>query len=89
MLMVSRKIQLKSNNRVTPCPKCGNNTMFTVRAERCAEDCCDTWVVCVCGYDPTGEIPGSRYENVWGEVDESAALVAFDCWNDAITSRVS
>lgn len=84
--MARRKIQLKANDKVTPCPKCGNNTKFEVVAERCAEDCCDTWVVCVCGYDPTAEGLGDRYENVWGEVDDTAATVALDCWNDAIAA---
>jgi predicted RNA-binding Zn-ribbon protein involved in translation (DUF1610 family) len=80
---MERQIQLKENTKVTPCPKCGNNTRFTLRAERCAEDLCETYVVCKCGHEATG---GDRYENVWGETDNNAALVALDCWNDAIAA---
>lgn len=83
---MERKVQLKENSIVTVCPKCGNNTKFTVRAERCAEDCCDVWIECVCGYDPTADKTLYRLEDVWGSVDEGNVRVALDCWNDAITS---
>ena len=80
---MERKFNLKENTKVTPCPKCGNNTHFTLRADRCAEDLCETFVSCKCGYEATGS-GGDRYENVWGEMDNSAALVALDCWNEAL-----
>ena len=82
---MQRKLELKQNTQVTPCPKCGNNTRFTLRAERCADDCCETYVVCACGHEPAGE-GGHRYENVWGETDNDAARVALSCWNDAIAA---
>lgn len=83
---VKRNLELKQNDKITKCPECGNNTHFVLHAERCAEDLCETFVVCVCGYDPTGD-SGDRYENVWGEMDKEAATVAFDCWNEAIASK--
>lgn len=81
--MADRRLQLAANDRVRPCPRCENNTAFLLRSERCAEDLCETFVVCSCGFEPTGPM-GDRYENVWGEIDNSAALVALDCWNEAI-----
>lgn len=80
---MKRNLVLLKNTRVTPC-KCGNNTHFTLHAERCDEDLCETWVVCKCGYDPTTKHPGLRYENIWGAMDNDAATVALDCWNTAI-----
>lgn len=82
---MQRKLKLNPNTQVTPCPKCRNNTQFTLRAERCAEDLCETYVVCKCGHEPTGE-SGDRYENVWGEFDNAAAQVALSCWNDALAA---
>lgn len=82
---MQRKLTLNPNTQVSPCPKCGNNTRFTLRAERCAEDLCETYVVCECGHEPTGE-SGDRYENVWGECDNAAAQVALSCWNDALAA---
>lgn len=86
--MARRSLQLKPNDRISRCPACGNNTQFTLRAERCAEDLCETYVVCECGFEPTGAT-GDRYENVWGEIDNPAALVALDCWNSAIARRAA
>jgi hypothetical protein len=82
---MNRTLVLKPNNKVTPCPKCGNNTHFTLHAVQFAEDCCETFVVCKCGHEPTGE-SGDRYENVWGEMDNGAAMIALDCWNAALAT---
>jgi len=83
--MAERQIQLKPNTQVTLCPMCGNNTHFTLKAEQCAEDLCETFVVCKCGHEPTSET-GDRYENVWGDMDNGAASVALECWNDALAA---
>lgn len=80
--MGKRMLTVGSGAKVNPCPKCGNTTRFTLHAERCAEDLCETFVVCVCGHEPTET--GERYENVWGDMTREAAAVALDCWNDAI-----
>lgn len=81
---MKRKMTLNENNIVTPCPKCGNNTSFILINERCAEDLYYIFVECICGFDPTSEDTGWRYEKVIGEGDEDAARVALGCWNDAI-----
>ena len=82
---MQRKLTLNPNTQVAPCPKCGNNTQFTLRAERCDEDLCETYVVCKCGHEPAGE-SGKRYENAWGEMDNGAAMIALDCWNAALAA---
>lgn len=79
-----RRLALKPNATVTPCPKCGNNTEFTGQSEQVAEDGCEVWVVCLCGYDPTAQDPGYRFEDVWGGVDDDNMMAALSCWNDAI-----
>lgn len=84
---MKRDIRLLENTRIIPCPKCGNNTRFVLHAEQFAEDCCETFVVCVCGHEPT-EASGNRYENVWGEMNNNAASIALDCWNDVLTPNV-
>lgn len=86
--MAHRRIRLKPNKRIKPCPKCGNNTRFTLNAEQCAVDCCEIFVVCQCGYEPTNEI-GDRYEDVWGYMDTNAAMVALDCWNYTLATEVN
>lgn len=82
-----RKIKLKSNEQIEKCPKCGNNTEFTAHSQQCAEDSCEVWVVCKCGYDPTSwEEKGSlyRFEDVWGGTGNDNVLVALDVWNDIL-----
>ena len=79
-----RKIKLMENTDYTPCPKCGNNREFTAYSAQVAEDGCDVWVVCKCGYDPTAGEIGSRYEDVWGGTDNGNVVMALECWNDAI-----
>jgi hypothetical protein len=81
-----RKVQLRENSIVTACPQCGNNTVFTAHSERCMEDCCNVWVECKCGYDPTAENTGLRFEDVWGGTDNNRVRVALDCWNEAIAA---
>lgn len=82
--MQSRRFKLKDSGSVCACPKCGNSEIFTAHSDYCAEDCCEVWVVCECGYDPTAESCGSRFEDVWGGVGDGNILTAIDCWNDAI-----
>lgn len=85
---MQKSFRLKENDQITPCPKCGNNTHFVLHAERCAEDLCETFVVCQCGYEPT-DGSGERYENIWGDMDQHAASVALVCWNEALASKSS
>lgn len=84
--MTHRAIRLKQNDRVAECPRCGNNTRFKVIAEQVAEDCCETRVECRCGFDPTAET-GDRFENVWGEVGNDAAMTALSIWNDHLKTK--
>jgi len=76
--------QLKDNDFVVKCPKCGNNTKFKARSQQVAEDNCEVWVECDCGYDPTDEKIGYRYEDVWGGVHEDNVRMALECWNYVI-----
>ena len=80
-----RRFLLNKNDQITPCPKCGNNTEFIAHSQQCAEDACEVWVVCKCGYDPTYCNELFRFESVWGGTGEGNCRVALDCWNDAIS----
>lgn len=85
--MSERKINFKPNTYIHKCPKCGNNTTFTIHSDYCAEDCCEIWAVCKCGYDPTMEEKafGSRFEDVWGGVDDDNCKDAITySWNEVL-----
>lgn len=84
--MGQKKFTLNANNQVEKCPKCGNNTEFVAHSNQFAEDCCEVWVVCSCGYEPTAEL-GHRLEDVWGSLDEDTIRMALQCWNDEIESN--
>lgn len=79
-----REIKLKENTAVTPCPKCSNNRKFKAHSHYCAEDCCNVWVECNCGFDPTKFNTDYRFEDVWGGTDDTNCLAALYCWNDAV-----
>lgn len=79
-----RKVKFKPNTEVTPCPYCNNNTEFVAHSDQIAEDCCEVWVVCACGYDPTANKPGYRFEDVWGGVGDDNVTMAIQVWNDII-----
>jgi hypothetical protein len=81
------QIRLAPNNSIDPCPRCGNNTSFEAHSAQVTEDCCNVWVVCVCGYDPTSDDSGDRYEDVWGALNHTTIMWALDCWNSAIRDR--
>ena len=82
--MTTRKFNLMPNTSVTNCPKCGNNTKFSAHSDQIAEDGCEVWVVCNCGYDPTADKSIWRPESVMGGLDYGNILGALDCWADAI-----
>lgn len=83
--MQTRRIKIKANTHIIKCPKCGNNTVFDVHSDQCAEDCCDVWASCKCGYDPTANLWTHRVEDVWGGVDEVNCIMALrDSWNPAL-----
>lgn len=84
-----RQITSIPNNRYSKCPVCGNNTEFTVHTRQLNEDCCEIWAVCICGYDPTDEATGNRYEALIGAVTNDTVAAALHCWNDAISTGSS
>ena len=84
--MAQKRFNLNANESVEKCPKCGNNTEFVAHSAQCAEDCCDVWVVCKCGFDPTENKCGHRLEDVWGSLDRDTILMALDIWNEEIVS---
>jgi len=80
-----RLVQLKTNNGIcAPCPKCGNNTEFRAYSKQVCEDGCEVWVECICGYDPTSDRTGYRYEDIMGGIDYGTVMMAIECWNYAI-----
>jgi hypothetical protein len=78
------RFEVKEPSIVTPCPKCGNRTQFFCHSERVAEDNCNVWVVCVCGFDPTENDTGFRFETPYGGVDKENIQIALSCWDDAL-----
>jgi hypothetical protein len=83
--MNSRRVKFKEGDYIKKCPKCGNNTEFTVKSDYCAEDCCEIWVNCKCGYDPTAEKHALRIEDVWGGVNDDNCKAAIEVsWNEAL-----
>lgn len=81
---MSRQVKFKKNETIACCPRCGNNTRFIIYLCQTAEDCCEVWAECVCGYDPTAEDTGNRLESVWGGTDDSNVHMAIDCWSNAV-----
>ena len=85
--MSTRQIKYKSNTSIAICPKCGNNTEFTIRSEQVSEDCCDIWAICKCGYDPTEGDTGNRVEDTWGGVDDGNCQLAICyAWSETIVN---
>ena len=83
-----RKVQYKENKFIEPCPECGNNTEFNIHSQQVAEDCCDVWVKCKCGFDPTAEDTMNRLEDVWGSLDNGTCQDAIVfTWNDILREK--
>ena len=81
-----RMTQLKPNDVIEPCPACGNNTDFTAHSQQIAEDLCEVWVECECGFDPTLTTPVSRVESVMGGTGDINVQMAFGVWNELLSS---
>ena len=79
-----RVVRLRENTRITHCPKCGNNTIFKAFSSQCAEDACEVWVECECGYDPTFGRSEYRFEDVRGGTSPDNVEIALGVWNDLI-----
>lgn len=81
---MTRKFSIKSKV-VPPCPECQNDRHFVARSEQVAEDLCEVWVTCHCGFDPTENRTGSRMEDVWGSVDPDNIVAAMAyCWTELL-----
>ncbi len=87
--MGQKKLHLKTDlsMRTEPCPQCQNREQFTARSAQCAEDACEIWIECACGFDPTRESGLYRVEDVWGSLDVPNILTALEVWNERITTR--
>lgn len=64
------------------CPKCGNTNVFIGRSEQVAEDGCEIWVECECGFNPFENNSDYRIESVWGSLDEDFLMMALHSWNE-------
>lgn len=76
--MSERRVKFTENHSVVPCKKCGNKTEFTIISRQFAEDCCEVWAQCKCGYEHASQ---NRFEDVWGGVNDGNVMRAIDCWN--------
>ena len=73
-------IRHPSGTRVN-CPKCGNNHEFRYIVAQVAEDHCECFVTCECGYDPD---PGDHIEDVWGSTDQGMIVSALKMWVELV-----
>lgn len=86
--MGRRAFNHKTGEGVAPCPTCGNHRSFVARSNQIAEDLCEVWIVCVCGFDPTAEAGEKRMEDVWGSLDPPTIWAALEnCWNEPLTEK--
>lgn len=83
------KFKMKPGSDIEPCPKCSNKTDFVAKSMQVCEDCCDIWIECVCGYDPTQNKCGHRLEDVWGSLSKETIADAVGVWNDEILSEIA
>lgn len=84
--MGKRTFRHQTGEGIEPCPKCTNHQEFVGVTQQVAEDCCEVWIVCKCGYDPSQGNDRYRLEDVWGALDAPTLSCALhNCWNAAIT----
>ncbi len=82
--MTTRLVKLGPYSQAAACPSCGNTSSFRIRSERCAEDCCEVWAECVCGFRPEG----AAFEDVWGGCGDDNVQGALGFWNEAVSAKV-
>lgn len=81
--MAKRAFRHKTGDGIEPCPKCANRIAFVGLSQQVAEDLCEVWVTCKCGYAPG---PEHRMEDVWGSLDpETLSCALQNCWNAALS----
>ena len=83
--MGQTRFTIKENDSFEKCPECGNNTEFLCKSNQHSEDCCEVWVECKCGFDPTSENGLERIEDVWGSRDRGNMIVGLSIWNEKIS----
>lgn len=71
------------NKGATPCPKCDNSKDFIIHSCQVAEDCCEIYAVCKCGYKPKD----NEVEDVWGGTSDDNCIDAMSAWNDSLTNQ--
>ena len=79
--MSVRGIKLKEPG-AKPCPKCGNRLEFVINSQQVAEDCCEVWAQCVCGFTPSKE----GFEDVMGK-ELKIPVVALSQLSRAVETR--
>lgn len=85
--MGKREFMIKAGS-VPACPKCGNQDSFVAQSDQFSEDCCEVWIECECGYDPTLLDTDTRMEDVWGVLDEETIRNALSCtWIDLVRPK--
>lgn len=84
--MKSRSFKYKKG--ANPC-SCGNINEFNAYSQQVSEDCCEVWITCyACGYDPTENSFGERFESMMGGTEDSNVLNAISVWNDLVCSNI-
>lgn len=78
---------VKTKVKLLPCPKCGNRNSFNIHSAQVGEDCCEVWAECKCGYDPSEDKWGSRFEDVWGGTGDNNCVMALEVWNMLIDEQ--
>lgn len=70
--------------RVARCPACRNRVDFRIHSNQVAEDGCEIWAECQCGYDPTFDRSGERVESVMGVIEEPDVTNALNVWTQLV-----
>jgi len=86
---MARTVRFKPHSDIEPCPKCGNKEHFKIHSQQVAEDYCNIWASCKCGFCPTENNTDSRIEDVWGGTDDNNCYDAMTfTWNDVLREGI-
>ena len=85
--MSKRKFKINNPKLAESCPKCQNSTEFEVVNRQFSEDCCEIYLECKCGFDPTFDDTSSRFEDVWGGLGEDEIIMALAVWNELVLTN--
>lgn len=84
--MSTRDVQFREDAKIEMCPKCGNKTRFTIVSQQVAEDCCEVFARCACGFDHGTD---HAFEDVWGGCHDDNVRAAISCWNSATVEHIA